>query len=137
MVCTMAPDPMSLRFGCPWAYPAGMAGVMRRAPNLLVVFAACLELLACAGAPPSQEARATSPEARRTPAPDARAVQATAPPANKPAPQLLAENSPRSTPGGTTFTVPGGRSIQRSGPRTVLIGPEPGLQMAIVDKPIQ
>ena len=133
----MAPDDMGSRFGCRRPTRLVWRRVMRPAPNPLVVFAACLELLACAGAPPSQEARATSPEARSTPAPDARAVQATAPPANKPAPQLLAENSPRSTPEGTTFTVPGGWSIESSGPRTVLIGPEPGLKIAIVDSPIK
>src|SRR5262249_1716192 len=75
------------------------------------------------------------PEVRTAPAPDAPALSAPAVPANEPAAQLVAEDSPRSTPGGTTFTVPGGWSIESSGAKTVLIGPEPGLKIAIVDSP--
>jgi len=55
--------------------------------------------------------------------------------ATKPAPEMVAGNSARSTPGGATFTVPGGWSIESNADRMVLIGPEPGLRIAIVDSP--
>jgi CubicO group peptidase (beta-lactamase class C family) len=106
-----------------------MPAVMRT----LRVSLATLLLLGCAGAdqPPPV-----------TPSPPAVGVTASTPPPSdtsptpaKPAPERVAEDSPRATTGGATFTVPAGWTIFTDGATTLLTGPEPDLKMAFVEGP--
>ena len=97
------------------------SSVMR--PRLRSFFAAAVPfaLLACASAPPP------APVAQPAPAPPP------APAVVKRAPEQVAENSPRATASGTTFTVPSGWSIDSDSSRSLLIGPEPDVRVAVVD----
>src|ERR1700687_4867084 len=96
-----------------------------RADRRLFLFAAVsLGLLRCASTP--------SPERTAAAAPAPSTV-----PATKPAPERVAANTPRSTPGGTTFTVPSDWTLESDGARTLLTGSEPDIRIALVDSPLK
>ena len=92
-------------------------------PRLRPFFAIAVPfaLLACASAP------TPAPVAQPAPAPPP------APAVVKRAPEQVAENSPRATAAGTTFTVPSGWSIDSDSSRSLLTGPEPDIRAVVVD----
>jgi len=94
---------------------------MRSRLRLFFAAAVPFALFACASALP--------------PTPTALPAQAppSAPAVVKRAPEQVAENSPRATGGGTTFTVPSGWSIDNDSSRSLLTGPEPDIRVAVVD----
>jgi CubicO group peptidase (beta-lactamase class C family) len=47
----------------------------------------------------------------------------------------MTADTPRATPGGTSFVAPAGFTLRVDGARVVLVGPEPDLKNAIVDVP--
>ena len=51
----------------------------------------------------------------------------------KPQPETVSADTPRSTAGGTTFTVPGGWTVTLDGPQAVLSPPEPDFKLAVVE----
>lgn len=61
------------------------------------------------------------------------ALPALAQPAAPAAPQKIDADSPRSTPGGTTFTAPAGWTMTTKTPMVVLDPPEPDSHLVIVD----
>lgn len=101
--------------------------------------AAILGVIVCSACgAPEQRPAAPAPASSGSAAPGLGSANASAqPPAARPAPEKLAANSPRSTAGGTTFTAPGGWTIESDGNRTILTGPEPDFKVGIVDAPIK
>ncbi len=81
---------------------------------------------ACAGNP---EPVAPVPAPTPAPAP----VPAPEPVAKAPAPVLLSADTPEATPAGAAFNGPAGWTFATDAGRAVLTGPEPDLQIAIVD----
>ncbi|MBI5537670.1 MAG: beta-lactamase family protein [Deltaproteobacteria bacterium] len=95
---------------------------------VLVVLSAC-------GAP--EQRPLTPPPPPPVPAPSALPPASASAAPTKTAPEKLADNSPRTTAAGTTFTAPGGWTIESDGNRTILTGPEPDLRIAIVESAIK
>jgi len=97
---------------------------MSRALAGVLLLAACSSSTAPKPAPTAASPPATPVAAEGTPA---------TPPTERPAPEKLAADTPKTTVAGNTFIAPAGWSFSVEGPATILEAPEGGSRIVLVD----